>query len=129
MVYKLSLREWNSTFTKHHWDVGMLTSSSEEREKKTNTKHLTGFEVLLRDKHFPLSFLVAHLLRQIRKWSKLTAAHWLHQNYTHLQQLKLTCIKAAFHTKEELPRASWSQELQGVSSSYLIIILNTHLLL
>lgn len=53
----------------------MLTSSSEEREKKTNTKHLAGFEVLLLDKHFPLSSLVAHLFGQILKCSKLTVAH------------------------------------------------------
>lgn len=44
----------------------MLTSSSEDGEE-TNTKHLTGFEVPLLDKHFPLSFLVAHLLGQILK--------------------------------------------------------------
>lgn len=75
------------------------------------------------DKHLLLSLPAAHLLGQ----SRLMLAHQLHWNYTPLQQLKLIYIKAAFHTTEELPEDSWSQELQCFSSAYLIVMLNTSL--
>lgn len=65
-------------------------------EKKRNTKHLIWTSLV------SVCLWVCQLLiylGKILKWIKINIDSL---NYTYLQQLKLTYIKAAFHTKEEL---------------------------